>query len=134
MIIVLCTNYNTYVMVVNNVCFSLVFLSSRPIAETRVIMICCVAVSRKHVVPRQNDGNLLIIPPGSADTSMSHNGRVFVKYNDNEFYPLYFVYYKRRPEYLTKSKYYRANNRRVQSQLQLEYLLAAMDLSADYRE
>ncbi|XP_060879749.1 protein mono-ADP-ribosyltransferase PARP12-like [Metopolophium dirhodum] len=81
--------------------------------ETRVIMICSVLVSETYVVPRQNDGNSLVVPPSRADTTVSDNSRVYVKYNDNDFYPLYFVHYRNRPEHLTTSKYFRANSRRA---------------------
>jgi len=75
-------------------------------------MVCNVLVGEPYVVPSQNDGNSLIVPPGRADTTMSSNGRVYVKYNDNDFYPLYFAYYRRIPEHTTKSKYFHANSRR----------------------
>lgn len=35
----------------------------------------------------------MIIPPGQADTTVSRDGCVYVKYNDFDFYPLHFVYY-----------------------------------------
>lgn len=66
------------------------------------------------MIPRKDDGNTLTVPPNSADTTMSSNGHVYVKFNDNEFYPMYFVYYERRPEHLKKSKFYRAGKRRAQ--------------------
>ncbi|XP_003240369.1 uncharacterized protein LOC100159417 [Acyrthosiphon pisum] len=85
------------------------YANKSPSEETRVIMICWVLVGETYVVPRQREyaGRSLVVPPGCADTTMSHNGRVYVKYNNNEFYPLYFVYYQRKPEYLTNSKYFR---------------------------
>jgi len=55
----------------------------------------------------------LVVPPARADTTMSDNNRVYVKYNDNDFYPLYFVHYRNRPEHLTSSKYFRANSGRA---------------------
>jgi len=95
------------------VIISFVFLFWRSTAETRVIMICIVLVRNTYVIPRQSDGNLLIVPPARADTTVSDNSRVYVKYNDNEFYPLYFVYFRNRHEYLTSSKYFRAHSRRA---------------------
>ncbi|XP_060879818.1 uncharacterized protein LOC132951834 [Metopolophium dirhodum] len=89
------------------------YADNSSIEETRVIMICSVLVGETYVIRKQNVGNNLIVPPGRADTTMSHNGRLFVKYNDNEFYPLYFVYYQKRPEQLTRSKYFRASQRRA---------------------
>ncbi|XP_022168123.1 protein PFC0760c-like isoform X2 [Myzus persicae] len=79
--------------------------------ESRVIMICTVLISETYVVPWNVKGDSLIVPPGLADTTMGNNGRVYVKYNDNDFYPLYFVYYQRRPEHMAMSKYSRANIR-----------------------
>jgi hypothetical protein len=35
------------------------------------------------------------LPTGKADTSTDYAGYVYVKYNDNEFYPDYVAYYKR---------------------------------------
>lgn len=84
---------------------SFLFLFPRPITETRVIMICNVLVSETYVVPKKINVNSFDqrIPPG----------RVYVKYNDNEFYPLYFVYYQRRLEHITKSKHFRVNTRQA---------------------
>jgi len=64
------------------------------------------------VIPRYDDGGTLIVPPNSADTTNSSNGYVYVKFNDNEFYPMYFVYYDRKSEHMNKSKFYCVNNRR----------------------
>jgi hypothetical protein len=72
-------------------------------------------------------GSTLVIPPNQADTTMSHNKRVIVKYNNNEFYPIYFVYYQRRPDHRTTSKYNHANSRR----LQLEDAIEAMNIYDD---
>ncbi|XP_022181098.1 uncharacterized protein LOC111041193 isoform X2 [Myzus persicae] len=83
--------------------------------DERVIMICSVLVKKIYVIPAEDDGNNLIVPPGRADTTVSHNNRVLVKYNDYEFYPKYFVYYKRRPEHMTNSKYFRRNSHRTRS-------------------
>ncbi|CAI6358745.1 unnamed protein product [Macrosiphum euphorbiae] len=106
--------------------------------DTRVIMICCVMVGNTYVIPKQkfarnqiSAGSLLVVPPGLADTTVSHNGHVHVKYNDYEFYPLYLVYYQRRCEQMTKSKYFFAN-RRPQPDQQLVSLLGAMSIS-NYR-
>ncbi|CAI6368088.1 unnamed protein product [Macrosiphum euphorbiae] len=85
------------------------YANKSPSEGTRVIMICWVLVGETYVVSGQREyaGRSLVVPPGCADTTMSYNGRVYVKYNNNEFYPLYFVYYQRRPEDLTQSKYNR---------------------------
>ncbi|XP_025203060.1 uncharacterized protein LOC112600108 [Melanaphis sacchari] len=99
--------------------------------DTRVIMICSVLVKETYVVPRQYQGRTLVTPPVNFDTTMSYNGRVFVKYNDNEFYPLYFVYYRQRPEYWTRSKYHPANSRPVTARLNLNDLLDAMNIYDD---
>ncbi|XP_050053160.1 uncharacterized protein LOC114119596 [Aphis gossypii] len=91
------------------------YADKSPSEDTRVIMICCVLVRETYVVPRQNDGNDLIVPPDFADTSVSHTGHVYVKYNDNEFYPLFFAFYRREHEHRITSKFYRANNYRGRS-------------------
>lgn len=113
-------------MFVNNVSVAILFLFSQPTtADTRVIMICCVLVGKTYQ-PKELFARSLIVPPSQADTTMGNNGRVYVKYNDYEFYPLYFVYYQPRSEYLINSKYFSRNNRRTQLQLQslqfLEYM------------
>ncbi|XP_022168130.1 poly [ADP-ribose] polymerase 12-like, partial [Myzus persicae] len=89
------------------------YADNSPSEETRVIIVCTVLVSKTYVVPRHVDGNSLTVPLGLADTTVSDNSRVYVKYNDNEFYPLYFVYYRKRPEHMTNSKYFRSNTRRA---------------------
>lgn len=101
-----------YFILVNNVRFSFLFLFSQMAADTLVIIICSVLVRDTYVIPRHDNGDTLIVPPNSADTTISSNGYVYVKFNDNEFYPMYFVYYERRPEHTKKSKFYRVNNRR----------------------
>uniref|UniRef100_A0A2S2PH98 Poly [ADP-ribose] polymerase n=1 Tax=Schizaphis graminum TaxID=13262 RepID=A0A2S2PH98_SCHGA len=103
------------------------YADNSPSEDTRVIMMCLVLEKKTYVVPRRYLGSTLVIPPDQADTTMSHNKRVIVKYNDNEFYPLYFVYYQRRPEYRTTSKYNHANSRR----LQLEDAIDAMNIYDD---
>jgi hypothetical protein len=37
----------------------------------------------------------MTLPTGNTDTSTGNCGRVYVKYDDNEFYPEYVAYYKR---------------------------------------
>jgi len=93
-------------------------------------MICCVLVGGTYE-PREMFASSLIVPPDSADTTMGNNGRVFVKYNDYEFYPLYFVYYQLRREQLINSKYFSRNNRRTQSQLSLLDFVRQYSLSND---
>jgi len=80
--------------------------------ERRVILVCMVLVAKKSQVVG-NTGFKLHVPPGSADTTVSPNGRVYVKYNDFEFYPLFMVYYRRKPEDRLKSRYFnaKANNK-----------------------
>jgi len=68
-----------------------------------------------YVIPAEDYGDNLIVPPCRADTTVNHNGRVYVKYNDNDFYPKYFVYYSQRSEHMTESKYFRGNTRRARS-------------------
>ncbi|XP_050053163.1 uncharacterized protein LOC114128066 isoform X1 [Aphis gossypii] len=61
----------------------------------RVIMICSVLVDETYKVNhKRNKGYNLIVPPGTADTTVSSDGCVYVKYNDFDFYPLYFVHYQ----------------------------------------
>ncbi|XP_003244412.1 uncharacterized protein LOC100568638 [Acyrthosiphon pisum] len=68
--------------------------------DERVIMICSVLVKETYVVNHKwNEGNNLIAPPGTADTTVSSNGNVYVKYNDFDFYPLHLVYYSYQSEY-----------------------------------
>jgi len=62
-------------------------------AERRVIIVCTVLVCRTWKVKKNNYG--MTVPPGKADTTVSPNGRVYVKYNDFETYPLFLVYYRR---------------------------------------
>lgn len=52
----------------------------------------------------------LDVPPGTADTTVSPNGRVYVKYNDYEFCPLYMVYYSCKREDLRQSRYFTGKN------------------------
>lgn len=73
-------------------------------------MVCTVLVHKKSTkVVKPNSG--LSIPPEMADTTVSPNGRVYVKYNDYEFYPLHFVYYQRRLEDLSMSRYFNQNHK-----------------------
>nr|BAH71122.1 ACYPI008688 [Acyrthosiphon pisum] len=87
--------------------------------DSRVLMICCVLVGVTYV-PKEMFARSLIVPPDRADTTVSICHKVYVKYNDYEFYPLYFVYYRLRREHLFSSKYFSRNNRRTQ--LQISYL------------
>ncbi|CAI6369389.1 unnamed protein product [Macrosiphum euphorbiae] len=91
------------------------FYSDNSAGGRRVIMICSVLVRKTYDIPEGDNGDSLIVPPGCADTTVSHNGRVYVKYNDNDFYPKYFVYYTRTSENMTESKYFRGNTRRARS-------------------
>ncbi|KAL5234150.1 hypothetical protein ACI65C_001560 [Semiaphis heraclei] len=87
-----------------------------PKEGSRVIIVCAVLVNKtQRVSGNRGQGNLMV-PPGNADTTVSPNGRVYVKYNDYEFYPLYFMYYQRAPEHLNESKYFRGNNPLGQNQ------------------
>lgn len=92
--------------------FLFLFLLSQLSAVTRVIIICCVLVKETYTVPRWNDIHL-IVPPDRADTSGSSHGFVNVKYNGNEFYPLFFVSYQRVREQLTQSKHFYRNSTRT---------------------
>ncbi|XP_060881192.1 ras guanine nucleotide exchange factor R-like [Metopolophium dirhodum] len=101
-----------------------------PKEENRVIIVCAVLVNKtQRVSGNQN----LIVPAGGADTTLSSNGRVYVKYNDYDFYPLYLMYYRRTPEHLNESKYFRnnprnkwqQNNRVLQQQQQQQQELKA---------
>lgn len=103
-------------MFVNNGSFSFVFPFSRPTADRRVLMICCVLVGETHV-PREEFARSLIVPPDHADTTVSGCRNVYVKYNDYEFYPLYFVYYQLRSEQLISSRFFTRRNRRTQMQI-----------------
>lgn len=61
-----------------------------------MIIVCTVLVSKTSTVRSHTArNNKVCVPPGNTDTTMSPNGRVYVKYNDYEFYPLYLVYYQR---------------------------------------
>jgi len=88
-----------------------------------------VLVMNKHRVTGKFKEKKIVVPPGVADTTVSTNGRVYVKYNDYDFYPLYLMYYCRSPEYLNESKYFRSsinrhpaqqNHRAVQQQAQTQ--------------
>ncbi|CAI6369431.1 unnamed protein product [Macrosiphum euphorbiae] len=72
----------------------------------RVIIINTVLMNDTYLTKRLNKENTLCIPPGTADTTVSPNGHVFVKYYDFESYPLFFVYYRWTPELLNESKFF----------------------------
>lgn len=81
------------------------------VADSRVILVCTVLVATTYRVKNNRiAGYSLTVPPGTADTTVRTNGRVYVKYNDFEFYPLYLVYYRRKPEDRYLSKYYTTNS------------------------
>lgn len=122
-------------MFVNNVSVSFLFLFSRPTADARVLMICCVLVGGTYV-PKEMFARSLIVPPDHADTTVSVCRNVYVKYNDYEFYPLYFVYYRLRREHLIGSKFFRGNNRRTQMQIEYldRYCKPVKDLQAEMGE
>lgn len=105
------------------------YADNRSKEDSRVIIVCAVLVNKTHRVNGKLDDGDLIVPPGCADTTVSFNGRVYVKYNDYDFYPLYFMHYQRSPKHLNESKYfcnnsrpkYQKNNRVMQlQQLQAE--------------
>jgi hypothetical protein len=37
----------------------------------------------------------MTLPTGKEDTSTGNNGKVYVKYSDNEFYPEYVAFYRK---------------------------------------
>ncbi|XP_008181452.1 uncharacterized protein LOC100570056 [Acyrthosiphon pisum] len=84
-----------------------------PKEENRVIIVCAVLVNKtQRVSGNQN----LIVPTGGADTTLSSNGRVYVKYNDYDFYPLYLMYYRRTPvspAICTPENFYRGGKNRL---------------------
>ncbi|XP_022181091.1 uncharacterized protein LOC111041189 [Myzus persicae] len=90
----------------------------------RVIVMSTVLMndSPNQVTEKWDRKNSLIIPPGTADTTVSPNGHVFVKYTDFESYPLFFIYYRWTPELLNESKYFMAIDNNHQ-RLQLEKTL-----------
>ncbi|XP_060838755.1 uncharacterized protein LOC132920399 isoform X2 [Rhopalosiphum padi] len=86
-----------------------------PKEDKRVIIVCTVLVKKTHSVSGKPNDKKLMIPLGTADTTVSTNGRVYVKYNDYDFYPMYLMYYQRTPELINESKYFRINpNNRIQ--------------------
>lgn len=96
--------------------FSFCSRASPADAGSRVIIVCAVLVNKTQRVSGKHAQGNLIVPPGDVDTTVSTNGRVYVKYNDYEFYPLYFMHYQRAPEHLNESKYFRGNNSQGQNQ------------------
>lgn len=93
-----------------------------------MIIVCTVLVSRTSKVnsydARNNRNNKVCVPPGNTDTTMSPNGRVYVKYNDYEFYPLYLVYYHRPDP--CQSHYFNdgSNNNKVKKNRSVDALAA----------
>ncbi|XP_060880694.1 uncharacterized protein LOC132952417, partial [Metopolophium dirhodum] len=72
----------------------------------RVIIVSTVLLNETYLIKKWNKENRLFIPPGTADTTVSPNGHVFVKYYDFESYPMFFVYYRWTPEILNESKFF----------------------------
>ncbi|KAL4149529.1 hypothetical protein QTP88_003462 [Uroleucon formosanum] len=81
-----------------------------PKEESRVIIVCTVLVNKTQ---RVSGNRTLIVPQDSADTTVSSNSRVYVKYNDYDFYPLYLMHYQRTPQHLNESKYFRNNRHNI---------------------
>ncbi|VVC31370.1 Poly(ADP-ribose) polymerase, catalytic domain [Cinara cedri] len=77
--------------------------------DNRVIIVCTVLVANKWTV-KGNSGKDLEVPPETADTTISPNGRVYVKYNDYEFCPMFVVYYRCKHEDLCQSRYFNGKN------------------------
>ncbi|XP_060879748.1 transcription factor SPT20 homolog [Metopolophium dirhodum] len=75
-----------------------------PKEESRVIIVCAVLVNKTQ---RESGNQNLIVLSGNSDTTVSSNGRAYVKYNDYDFYPMYLMYYRRTLEHLNESKYFR---------------------------
>jgi len=89
---------------------SFLFPFLRLVAGVRVIVMSTVLINdTPYLVTEKLDRkNRLIIPPGNADTTVSPNDHVFVKYTDFESYPLFFIYYRWTPELFNESKYFNA--------------------------
>ncbi|XP_031329278.1 protein mono-ADP-ribosyltransferase TIPARP-like [Photinus pyralis] len=62
--------------------------------KQRVMIIADVLVGK--IEPVDSDVNL---PKDDNDTTVGNKGKVYVKYDDNEFYPKIFVYYNSRYDY-----------------------------------
>ncbi|XP_050439170.1 uncharacterized protein LOC126844801 isoform X2 [Adelges cooleyi] len=64
--------------------------------DSRAILVCSVLIGRSHRLPPLRNKNAvhnIKCPPAGCDTTVSSSKRVYVKYNDFEFYPKYIVYY-----------------------------------------
>eukprot|EP00102_Acyrthosiphon_pisum_P021589 XP_016658799.1 PREDICTED: uncharacterized abhydrolase domain-containing protein DDB_G0269086 isoform X2 [Acyrthosiphon pisum] len=98
---------------------------------TRVLIVNTVLMNDTYVVTEKWIPKIrLIIPPGTADTTVSPNGHVFVKYNDFESYPMFFVYYRWSPELRNESKFFVTKNN-LQKLQQQEELLTLCQQVAD---
>jgi hypothetical protein len=59
-----------------------------------------VMILAKVLVGRTIFGNsLTVVPPSGYDTTINSKGTVYVKYEDNEFYPQYVIHYRNRTIY-----------------------------------
>lgn len=78
------------------------FFSNKNNKVQRVVLVCKVLVAKPCVgSPR------LVVPPPQYDGSHSRDGYTYVKYSDNEFLPLYAIFFECTQDILKSSKFKR---------------------------
>lgn len=60
----------------------------------KVMVVAYVLVSRRQTLSRKGNHNHVTVPQPGYDSTRNEGGQVLVKYDDNEFYPAYVVWYE----------------------------------------
>lgn len=63
--------------------------------EDKVIIVVKVLVCNSLTLSKAGRHNSFSVPPANYDSTKNEDGQVLVKYDDNEFYPAYVVWYKK---------------------------------------
>lgn len=66
----------------------------KPSSEAKVIIVANVLVCNTLVITENPKQRKIVVPPHEYDSTKNENGQVLVKYDDNEFYPAFVVWYK----------------------------------------
>lgn len=76
------------------------FFSNKDNKVQRVVLVCKVLVAKPYL-----GSSVLMVPPPEYDCVYSRDGYTYVKYNDNEFLPVYAIFFECTQEILESSKF-----------------------------
>lgn len=63
--------------------------------EDKVMIVALVLICNTYKTPMKGNRNNMVVPPQGFDSTVNQNGQLLVKYDDDEFYPAYVIWYKK---------------------------------------